>query len=268
MRLDPMFRIEKVEENNKQRVIDSLELDVIRHVFAFYDIQLEPDYTTMYVAFENGSLKGYVLIYTALEFPSVILECESDVAEELIEYAPENRFVMHVSPNLLPIIERKFPHAKCFVEDWMLVESDDAVFFRSKLVRSLRTEDDASKLAMLLSSRKDRTTGTVKKYVELISKQPIFGVFVNDELVSYAGSFIQLPEVWMIGGVYTHPKHRSKGYATLATSAVTEKALRNTEVAALFVRSDNYSAIKVYEEIGYKKIGEKLWVDAGTGMKP
>jgi ribosomal protein S18 acetylase RimI-like enzyme len=265
---NPMLQIEKVKENNKQRVIDYLQLDVIRHVFAFYDIQHEPDYTTMYVAFENGSLRGYVLIYTALEFPSVILECENDTAEELIEYAPENRSIMHVPPNLLPIVKRKIPNAKCYVEDWMLVKTDDATFFRSKLVRRLRTKDDASKLAMLLSSRKDRTTGTVKKYFEMISKQPIYGVFANGELVSYAGSFIQLPQVWMIGGVYTHPKQRSKGYATLATSAVTEGALRNAETAALFVRSDNYSAVRVYEKIGYKKIGEKLWVDAGTGMKP
>jgi len=263
-----MFRIEKVKENNKQRVIDSLQLDVTRHVFAFYDIQHEPDYTTIYAAFENMSLKGYVLIYTALEFPSVILECDSDIAEKLIEYAPKNRFIMHVPRNLLPIIHRKFPHAKHYVEDWMLVKSDDAIFFRSKLVRRLLTEYDASKLAMLLSSQKDRTTGTVEKYVELISKQPIYGVFVNGKLVSYAGSFIRLPQVWMIGGVYTHPKHRSKGYATLATSAVTEEALRNAETAALFVSSDNYSAVKVYEKIGYRKIGEKLWIDAGTGMKP
>lgn len=263
-----MFRIEKVKENNKQRVIDSLQLDVVRHVFAFYDIQREPDYTTMYAAFENRSLKGYILIYAALEFPSVVLECETDTAEKLIDYAPENRFIMHVPPDLLPIVRRKFPRAKCYVEDWMLVNRDDAIFFRSNLVRRLHTEDDASKLAMLLSSRKDRTVGTVKKYVQLIGKQPVYGVFVNDELVSYAGSFIQLPQVWMIGGVYTYPKHRSKGYATLAMSAVTEEALRNAEVAALFVRSDNHSAIRVYEKTSYKKIGEKLWVDAGTGMKP
>ena len=192
-----MFRIEKVKENNKQRVIDSLQLDVINHVFAFYDIQREPDYTTMYAAFENGSLKGYILIYTALEFPSVVLECETDTAEKLIDYAPGNRFIMHVPPNLLPVVKRKFPNAKCYVEDWMLVKSDDAIFFRSKLVRRLHTDDDASKLAMLLSNRKDRTMGTAKKYIELISKQPIYAVFVNDELVSYAGSFIQLPQVFM-----------------------------------------------------------------------
>jgi predicted GNAT family acetyltransferase len=49
---------------------------------------------------------------------------------------------------------------------------------------------------------------------------------------------------------------------------VTEEALKNAEAAALFVRSDNYPAIKAYEKIGYKKIGEKLWVDVGTGLKP
>jgi predicted GNAT family acetyltransferase len=72
----------------------------------------------------------------------------------------------------------------------------------------------------------------------------------------------------MIGGVYTHPNHRKKGYATLATSAVTEEALKNAEAAALFVRSDNYPAIKAYEKIGYKKVGEKVWVDVETGKKP
>lgn len=263
-----MFRVEKLNENNKQRVIDSLKLDVMRHVFAFYDIQHEPEHTTMYAAFENEQMKGYILIYTALEFPSVILECEKGIAEKLIGYAPENCFIMHAPPNLLPIIKRKLPHAKNYVEKWMRVKKDEASFFESKLVRRLLTEDDALGLAILLSTQKNRPKGTVKRYFDLISKQPIYGVFVNGELVSYAGSFIQLPQVWMIGGVYTHPKHRSKGYATLATSAVTEEALKNAESAALFVRSDNYSAIKVYRKIGYKKIGEKLWIDAGTGIKP
>jgi hypothetical protein len=48
-----MIAVEKVVENNKQRVIDSLRLDVIRHVFAFYDVQYEPEHTTMYAAFEK-----------------------------------------------------------------------------------------------------------------------------------------------------------------------------------------------------------------------
>jgi len=263
-----MFEIEKVNENNKQSIIDSLRLDVIKHVFAFYDIQHEPEHTTMYAAFKNRNLKGYILIYKALDFPSVVLECEDIIAEKLMEYAPEDRFIMHVPPNLLPIIEGKFPKAKHYVEDWMLVKKGQANFFKSELVRRLSSRDDASKLVILLSSRENRPRGTVKKYMDWISRTPIYGVSIDDELVSYAGSFLQLPQVWMIGGVYTHPNHRNIGYATLGTSRITEEALKHSEAAALFVRSDNYPAIRVYEKIGYKKIGEKLWVDVGTGLKP
>jgi RimJ/RimL family protein N-acetyltransferase len=263
-----MLAVKKVDENSKQHMIDCLKSDVIRHVFAFYDLQYEPQNTTVYATFENENLKGYILIYTALEFPSVILECDEDAAGKLIEYAPENQFIVHTPPNLLPAIMKRFPDAKHYMENWMQVKKGQAKFFRSIVVCRLRTVEDASKLANLLSTRKDRLAETVSRYVNLVSKTPTYGVFINNELVAYAGSFCQLPQVWMIGGVFTHPDCRNRGYATLAVSAVTEEALKNAESAALFVRSDNYPAIRAYEKIGYKKIGEKLWVDVGAGRSP
>lgn len=263
-----MFEIEKLTEANRQQIIDFLKSNVHRHVFALYDIQHDPQHTTMYVAFENGNLRGYILIYTATDVPSIILECEEAVADTLIEHAPRNNFIVHTSTNLLPSVHRKFPNGKCYVENWMLVKAGKAHYHRSEIVKRLHTQDDASRLAGLLSSRRDRPKRTLKKYIEWITKMPVHGVFMKGKLVSYAGSFLQLPQVWMIGGVFTQPQHRNKGYATLAVSAITEEALRKAEAAALFVRSDNYSAIKIYEKIGYRKIGEKLWVDVGTGLRP
>jgi RimJ/RimL family protein N-acetyltransferase len=263
-----MVRIEEIKEENRSPVIAFLKSDVIRHVFAVYDIQNDPQHTVTYAAFEDGELEGYILIYTAADVPSVILECEDKVAERLLEEAPPSKFVVHAPPNLLPAIKKRFPDAKHYVEDWMLVRKNEARFFESELVKRLRTEEDALKLADLLLSRKDRPRSTLRKYAEWISKMPIYGVFKEDQLVSYAGSFIQLPQVWFIGGVYTHPEHRNKGYATIATSAITEEALRTAEAAALFARSDNRPAIRAYEKIGYRKIGEKVWVDVGTGLKP
>ena len=198
-----MIVVEKVVENNKQKVIDSLRLDVIKHVFAFYDIQYEPEHTTAYVAFENRNLKGYVLVYMALDFPSVVIECEDNIAEKLIEYAPKNHFIMHIPPNLLPFAKRRFSNAKHYVENWMLVKKGQTNFFRSEHVRRLGSENDASRLAILLSSREDRPTGTAKKYMSLISKTPTYGVSINSELVSYASSFLQLPQVWMKYGKTT-----------------------------------------------------------------
>jgi len=263
-----MISIEEINETNKSRFIKSLKRDFIRHVFAVYDLQKDPQHTIAYAALENGVLEGYVLLYTAADVPSVVLEGENKVAEKLLEHAPQSKFIIHAPPNLLPAIKKRFPNADHYFEDWMLVKKNEAKFFESGLVRRLRTEEDAKKLADLLLSRKDRPPNTMTKYADWISRMPLYGVFKEDRLVSYAGSFIQLPQVWLIGGVYTDPQHRNSGYATLATSAITKEALRTAEAAALFARADNQPAIKAYGKIGYRKIGEKVWVDVGTGLKP
>ena len=127
-RVNITVTVEKINQNNKQRFLDFLRSDVIRHVFAFYDIQYMPKQTNVYTAFENGVPKGYILIYTALEFPSVVMECESNVAKALVEYAPESKFIMHTPSDLLPIVKGKFPDAKHYVENWMLVKKGQASF--------------------------------------------------------------------------------------------------------------------------------------------
>ena len=263
-----MIKVEKVHNGNRQRVIDCLSRNIIANVFAFYDLQHEPENTTMYAALDDMSLEGYVLIYTALEFPSVVLECPYKMAGRLIDYTPEKSFIMHAQPNLLPIVKRKFPTAKIYVEKWMLVRRGQANFFDSRCVRRLNSKKDAEKLATLLSDKEDRPVTPLKKYTKMIRKQSTYGIFIDHKLISYASSFIQLPKIWMIGGVYTYPTHRNKGYATLATSAVTKKSLENAEAAALFVRTDNHPAVKAYEKIGYKRIADRLWIDVGVGMKP
>jgi RimJ/RimL family protein N-acetyltransferase len=262
-----MCRIREVDESNKQWIIDHLKRDVVRHVFAFYDLQQDPEHTAMYAAVDNDRLTGYILVYTALEFPSVILEGDEAIVEKLIEHVPANRFIIHATSDLLACVKNKFPEAKHYVENWMLIKKDGAKFFRSEHVRRL-TVADGSKLAALFSSRKDRHSAAERKYSDWIRKMPTYGVFMNGELVSYAGSFIQTPQIWMIGGVYTNPSCRNKGYATLATSAITEEALGESDTAALFARSDNYAAIRAYGKIGYWKIGERLWIDVGTELKP
>jgi RimJ/RimL family protein N-acetyltransferase len=265
---DRMLKIEKIQERNKRRIIEFLKLDIVRHVFAFYDVQHDPAHTTMYAAIKEQEIKGYVLIYNGTDVESVVLEGEDEVADALIEHAPQDRFILHAPPNLVPAVQSRFPQSRCYVENWMLVEKGHSKSFKSESVRKLSTRHDASELALLISSRKDRPEQALKKYAEWISRMPVYGFFLEDRLVSYAGSFLQLPQIWMIGGVYTHPDYRNKGCATAAVSAITEEALRQSEKAALFVRADNCPAIKAYEKIGYRKIGEKAWIDMGTGLRP
>ena len=228
-----MIEVRKINKKSRSQVIQSIRSDVIRHVFAFYDIQYDLEHTTMHAAFKDEKLEGYVLTYTATDVPSVVLECSKDIAPTLLEKAPDNNFIIHTPPHLLAVVKEKYPREKHYLESWMLIKKGEAHHSGTQCARKLEGKEDASSLAQLLSSRKDRPKRMLKKYTDWISRMPIYGVFLGEELVSYAGSFIQLPQVWMIGGVYTAPEHRSNGYATWATSAVTEQALKKARAAAL-----------------------------------
>jgi len=76
-----MLAITQVNESNTPQILNTLKRDVIKHVFAYYDLQHEPEHTTVYAAFENKQLKGYILIYTALDWTSVILESDEEAAK-------------------------------------------------------------------------------------------------------------------------------------------------------------------------------------------
>lgn len=96
----------------------------------------------------------------------------------------------------------------------------------------------------------------------------VYGVFENGQLVSVASAVGGLSKAAFIMGVYTKPEHRRRGYATLATSAAVRDALASSELASLGVREDNLPAIRVYERLGFRRVGEEAWIDLGTGLKP
>ncbi len=198
-----MLTIRKICEHNRQPFIDAIRHDVVRHVFAFYDLQYKVEHTTVHAAYEGNTLKGYILVYTALDYPSVILEADPENAPSLLSLALPDRFVMHAATELMPAIKTKLPKAKHYVEDWMLVRKGEATFHRSGLVRRLSTEEDAVMLAELLSTRSDRKPSDLARYREWVTTLPTYGVFADGRLVSYASSFIQTPHVWLMYGKTT-----------------------------------------------------------------
>ena len=261
-----MSSIQKVSDDNKKPVISWLKKDVVKNAFALYDLQYDEESTQMYIALGEGeSIQGYLLIYKRLKYPSVLLEGNITKLKDLLRKIDLEKMIIHVPPEFLPLVKEEFPSAETCVEDWMLIKSEQLHPIGKVYAKKLRAED-SSKLASLIPGTFQ--PGGVADYRELIRKFSVYGVFVNDKLVSTARSYIQLPEIWFIGGVYTHPRYRNQGYATQVTYAVTKEGLDNTGLVSLFVRSGNYSALRVYDIIGYKRIDRKVWIDVGTGIKP
>jgi predicted GNAT family acetyltransferase len=72
----------------------------------------------------------------------------------------------------------------------------------------------------------------------------------NDKVIAHASSGVETKSAIMVGGVYTLPEYRGKGYGRAVVTALTEYALKQGQKPCLFY--DNPKAGKIYHDLGYK----------------
>ena len=82
------------------------------------------------------------------------------------------------------------------------------------------------------------------------------GVRQDGQLVSIAGTHVvsAAEGVAVVGNVFTHPRYRSLGYSTTATSATTRELLGRCPLVVLTVEAANEPAVKVYRRLGYDSV--------------
>jgi len=79
-----------------------------------------------------------------------------------------------------------------------------------------------------------------------------FGIFAAGRLVAMAGERLHLPHHVEVSAVCTHPDARGRGYARATMSHVIAHILQREEIPYLHSFEDNYSAIRVYEGLGFR----------------
>ncbi len=82
------------------------------------------------------------------------------------------------------------------------------------------------------------------------------GVFVGGDLVSIAGTHAvsRAERTAVVGNVFTHPRYRGRGLATIATSAVTSELLSYCDLVVLTVETKNDPAVAIYTKLGYQAV--------------
>jgi predicted GNAT family acetyltransferase len=104
--------------------------------------------------------------------------------------------------------------------------------------------------------------------LEQLERHPIFGAFDDGKLVAVASLSAFLPDMAVIMAVETQKESRRKGYGGAVVSAAVREALSRSKACSLWVASENMGAIPLYRKLGFKKLGEALWADIGTGQHP
>ncbi len=92
----------------------------------------------------------------------------------------------------------------------------------------------------------------------MIETQQFYAYFEGKQLLSVSGIHVYSEEyaVCAIGSVSTAQNHRGKGLANLTMSVQCHKLLETCSTIGLNVRSNNQSAIRLYENLGFEIIGE------------
>ena len=96
---------------------------------------------------------------------------------------------------------------------------------------------------------------------------------MDGKIVSKAEATVVLRSGWregagffsgaQLGGVYTDPDYRGKGYSTSCIGALCGCLLETVEVVVLWVEKDNRYAQKVYRKVGFVPVGDFLMAVVG-----
>jgi RimJ/RimL family protein N-acetyltransferase len=82
------------------------------------------------------------------------------------------------------------------------------------------------------------------------------GIVTEGRLVAVAGTHVvsRQERVAVVGNVFTHPGFRGRGFATAATSAVTQALLKDCDHVVLTVDPNNAPAVAAYAKLGYREV--------------
>jgi len=233
--------------------------DPITHVYVAYDILYEGERTDVHVSLgPEGKVRGYLLVWRGGDVLGVHVWGS---AEELLDETPlDSRMVVHVhSPQLLDALRRLLSRGsaeeRIFVD--MALSREEFKLHEGWAVKRL-LPDDAELLVEI--KREQGRQLSPDRAREMLSRQVYYGVELEGRLISIAGTYVRMPEVWIVGDVYTIPGYRGRGFAKAVVSAISRDAIAAGATPALSVDANNAPALRLYRQLGYVEVSRKPWI--------
>ncbi len=97
----------------------------------------------------------------------------------------------------------------------------------------------------------------LKGFLSKVERKITWGFFLEGKLVSIADLNAKALDLGQVGGVYTVPAFRQKGYSKAAMQQLVLDSKKNHSIRKLviFTGEDNFSAQKLYQSLGVSQIG-------------
>lgn len=192
----------------------------------------------------GGWVTGYAM---SQRHPRETIELLTEVQDEL----PPGTWVtgplgMNQRVSTIRRTEPKGPHLRMILRQFVDVSGDREV--------AVLTRDHAAELVDLHESDPGRSF-----FMPSLLDHGVFvGVHDQGELVASAGTHVasDFYGIAAIGAVITHPSHRGQGLGRMVVAALCRELLPRFRTIGLNVAESNRTAIRLYEETGFRTVFE------------
>jgi ribosomal protein S18 acetylase RimI-like enzyme len=199
--------------------------------------------------------QAVLLLYTAFR-PVVLLTVgpPEAVAELLPEVADEPELILHIRPEVVPLLRRHYNRIQ-EQSMWRMV-LEPGGFTPAGAEATRLTAADLPALERLYAD--GNPTGEQPHFFlpSMVEAGVFFGVYEGPDLIAAAGTHLVVPAegVAAVGSIYTRRDRRRKGLGEQTTAAVVAELLRrNLETIGLNVAQANPGAAGVYERLGFRR---------------
>jgi RimJ/RimL family protein N-acetyltransferase len=260
----------EVAQSDRTDVAGYLKGDAVRNAFDLWFFERRERRYKLYLCTSDDRIKGHLGIYDTPEAVYTNLGGEPEAAEELLHLIPRTNVALTTTSELGEIVLRKINCDAVYPNNLMLVNRGEERLASLEKVVRLSSERDAIEYSSFGASFNVPLSLPLDWTKESLERDLIFGVFAEDDhrLASVASLSAWSTLVPVIVGVETKPEFRRKGFGAACVSATVQEALKRSSSCSLFVRSNNESAIRLYDALGFRKIGEELWIDIGSEVNP
>ena len=240
--------------------------DPLDHAYLLYDLLYDLDSIDLYLALDGeGGVGGYMLVWRGPDHVAIHLwrycGCFEGVLRRYLSAAGRAMVQLYRRQDLGRVTAFLEGLGVGFRVEWyldMVVDEDGFKPYNPGGAVRLRPGIHTGQFMELKRIQGVRLTR--EQADRILGRQRYYGVFRGSRLVAIAGRYIALPEVWIVGDVFTHPDYRGLGYGKTVTSAITRDAVYSGAKAYLHVERENKVAVGIYEKLGYRIIRERPWI--------
>jgi len=243
------------------------------HCYAFYYLMHEPCRTEIVLVASGNAVESYSLIrygsrFTIMDIYEVHIWSPAREVVREISIPPDKRVNIQLHNSTPNDIELVINHFKSLgFREFQVGEFHDMICihesFKPSSLEKLAVKLGEEHASLYRDLELERGIEiSVEEAREILKTYLHYGVIVDGVLVSIVASYITLPWIYIIGGVFTREKYRGRGYAKAVVSAITRKALSSGAVVGLHVEVGNEPAKRVYKTLGYQIARIRTWIFA------